>query len=159
MMFGLCGADVVDVGLQLLAHARHLVGEEDVGDRRELVEDVAALVLVEVEREAELAAVGVLEDGRHVAGEDRHAGGRQAPGGVAAGDVLHLDDLGAPVAEDGRRRRHERVVGEVEDADALHGAVRAHATGSSGIRTQSNYGRQVNARHDPEPRAAPYALQ
>ena len=102
------GADVVDVGLQLLAHARHLVGEEDVGDRGEPVEDVAAFVLVEVEREAELAPVGVLEDGRHLAGEHRHAGRRQAAGGVAAGDVLDLDDLGAPVAEDGRRGRARR---------------------------------------------------
>ena len=78
------GADVVDVGLQLLAHAGHLVGEEDVGDGGEPVEDVATFVLVEVEREAELAAVGVLEDRRHVAGEDGHAGRRQASGGVAA---------------------------------------------------------------------------
>ena len=153
------GADVVDVDLQLLADARHLVGEEDVGDRGELVEDVAPLVLVEVEAEALLAAVGVLEEGD------------TSPAKIAM-----------PV--DARpRAASPRVTCSILMTSAPQSARRADAAGTKvcsatsrmrmpsmgrcvlmrrvppGIRTQSKYGRQVNARHDPEPRAAPYALQ
>jgi hypothetical protein len=35
-------------------------------------------------------------------------------------DVLDLDDLGAPVGQQRRRRGHEGVLGHLEDADALH---------------------------------------
>ena len=46
---------------------------------------------------------------------------RQQPAhGVAALDVLDLDDLGAPVGEEGGGRRHEGVLGDLEDADTLH---------------------------------------
>ena len=34
-------------------------------------------------------------------------------------DVLDLDDLGAPVGQQRRRGRHEGVLGDLEDADAL----------------------------------------
>jgi hypothetical protein len=74
----------------------------------------------EVEPQALLAAVRVLE--QHVDGRahDRQAAGRQAAHGVAPLDVFDLDDLGAPVGEERRRRGHERVLGDLEDADALH---------------------------------------
>ena len=48
------------------------------------------------------------------------AGGGQSPHGVTPLDVLDLDDLGAPVGEQRRRRRYEGVLGDLEDADALH---------------------------------------
>jgi hypothetical protein len=59
---------------------------------------------------------------QHVDGRahDRQAAGRQAAHGVAPLDVFDLDDLGAPVGEERRRRGHERVLGDLEDADALH---------------------------------------
>ena len=44
----------------------------------------------------------------------------QAPHGVAPLDVLDLDHLGAPVGEEGRRGGHERVLGDLQDPDALH---------------------------------------
>ena len=69
MMFGIVRPDVVDVDAQLGAHARQLVGEEHVGGRRELVEDVETFVGREVEGEALLAAVGVLEQHVHVGAE------------------------------------------------------------------------------------------
>ena len=47
------------------------------------------------------------------------AGRREAAHGVAPLDVLDLDDLGAPVGEQRRRRGHEGVLGDLEDADAL----------------------------------------
>ena len=114
-------ADVVDLDVQLLQHARELVGEEHVGRRDELVQDREAVGRREVEAEALLAAVGVLEQRVHVVahvGDD--AGGREAAHGVAPFDVLDLDDLRTPVGEERRRRRHEGVLGDLEDADALH---------------------------------------
>ena len=114
------GADVLDVDVELRADARELVGEEDVGGGGELVEDVEALGRGEVEAEAPLAPVGVLEQGVHVVGHDGEPGRGQAPHGVAPLDVLDLDDLGAPVGQQRRGRRHEGVLGDLEDADALH---------------------------------------
>ena len=49
------------------------------------------------------------------------------PRRVAPGDVLDLDDLGAPVAQDRRGGGDEGVVRQVEDADSLHRAMAAHA--------------------------------
>ena len=40
--------------------------------------------------------------------------------GVAAHRVLDLDDVGTPVGEDRPRRGHERELGHLEDANALH---------------------------------------
>ena len=76
--------------------------------------------LGEVEPEALLAPVRVLHEHRHLAAEAGDAGRAQAARGVAPGDVLDLDHLGAPVGEDGGRRGHEGVLGDLEDADALH---------------------------------------
>jgi hypothetical protein len=90
-------ADVVDLDVELLEHARQLVGEEDVRRRRELVEDVEAFGLGEVEREALLASVGVLEQHVHVQRDVHRARRREAAHRVAALDVLDLDDLRAPV--------------------------------------------------------------
>ena len=73
MMFGLCArmssTSVFSfsrtLGILLVRKTSEIGGEP--------VEDVAALVLGEVEGEAELAAVGVLQDRRHRAGEHRQA--------------------------------------------------------------------------------------
>ena len=74
----------------------------------------------EVEAEALLAPVGVLEQHVDAAAERHGAARREAAHGVAALDVLDLDHLGAPVGEQRRRRGHEGVLGHLEDADALH---------------------------------------
>ena len=57
---------------------------------------------------------------RDLAAEPGDAGRAEAAGRVAAGDVLDLDHLRTPVGEDGRRRGHEGVLGDLEDADAFH---------------------------------------
>ena len=74
----------------------------------------------QVEGQAPLAPVGVLEEDVDVVGYDVEAGRGQAPHGVAPLDVLDLDDLGAPVRQQGRGGRHEGVLGDLEDPDTLH---------------------------------------
>jgi len=56
---------------------------------------------------------------------------RQPPHGVAALDVLDLDDLGAPVGEEGRGGGNEGVLGDLEDADSLHDG--GHAADHSSV--------------------------
>jgi hypothetical protein len=112
--------DVVDVDVQTLADTGHLVREEHVALRRELVEDVDALGLRQVEPDALLAPVRVLEQHVHAGPEVHHAGATEAAHRVTPFDVLDLDHLRAPVGQDGRGRGHERVLRHLEDADALH---------------------------------------
>jgi hypothetical protein len=113
--------DVVDVDLELRPDARELVREEHVACRGEPVEDLEAVVGAEVEAEALLAAVRVLEQHVHLRPHDaREPARREAPHGIAALDVLDLDDLGAPVRQQRRCGRHERVLGDFENANPLH---------------------------------------
>jgi len=93
------GADLLDADLQLLAHTRELVGEEDIGRGRQLIEDLQAVRRREVEAQALLPAVGVLQQGVHVVGDDGQPRGGQAPHGIAPLHVLDLDDLGTPVGQ------------------------------------------------------------
>ena len=117
---GVVRPDVLGLDAELLAHPRQLVGQEDVRRAGELVEDLEALGGGEVEGQAALAAVRVLEQCVDVAGDRHHARGGQAAHGVAALDRLDLDHVGAPVGQERRGRRHEGVLGHFEDADALH---------------------------------------
>jgi len=119
-------AQVLQLDLELLADPRQLVGQEHVCRGRQLVEDVEALGRAEVERHAALAAVRVFQERVHVAADGDDARRRQAAHGVAALGGLHLDHLGAPVGQQRRGRRHERVLCNLEDADALHHCGRAH---------------------------------
>ena len=114
------GPDVLDVDVQLGADRRHLVGEEDVAGRRQLAEDLEAVGGGEVEADALLAPVGVLEQDVDPAPEVHRAAGGEAAHGVAPLHVLDLDDLGPPVGEQGRRGGDEGVLGDLEDPYALH---------------------------------------
>ena len=51
---------------------------------------------------------------------DHDAGLGEAAHRIAALGVLDLDHVRAPFGENGGRRRHEGVLGDFEDADALH---------------------------------------
>jgi hypothetical protein len=115
------GAQVVHVDLQLGPHPGHLVGEEDVAGGRELVEHVEPLGRAEVEADALLAAVRVLEEHVDVRLHEREAAAlQQASHGVAPLHVLDLDHLGAPVGEERGGRRDERVLGDLQDPHTLH---------------------------------------
>ena len=117
---GVVGSEVLDVDLELGPHARQLVRQEDVAGRRQSVEDVEAVLGVEVERQALLPAVRVLEQHVDLGAHDGEPARCQATHRVASLDVLDLDHLGSPVGEERRCSRHERVLGHFEDADSLH---------------------------------------
>jgi hypothetical protein len=79
--------DVLDVDLQALAHGGQEAGEEHVGGLGELVEEVPAPVGADVDPDAALAPVGLLDDVVDGAGppgirpiETGRAGGRRSPG-------------------------------------------------------------------------------
>ena len=114
------GSEVVDFDLQFGADRRQLVGEEHVARRSQAVEDVDSVPGREVEAQALLSPIGVLEEDVDVAAQRHCATGGQASHGVAPLDVLDLDYLRSQVGEKGGRSRYERVLRHLEDAHALH---------------------------------------
>jgi hypothetical protein len=72
------GPEVVDSILSFLRTLGKFVGEEHVAGLRQLVENVDALGRGQVEPEALLAPVGVLEQDVDVAGDDPDAGSMPA---------------------------------------------------------------------------------
>jgi len=92
----------------------------------QVVEDRAAGVPGQVERDGLLVAVDREEVGRLAVGEERRA---HDPHRVAAVGVLDLDHFGAHVGEQHRAVRPREHAGEVEHADALE---EFHAASSSG---------------------------
>jgi hypothetical protein len=111
---------VLDVELVLLTLRRHVIGEEDVGGLGEFVQDLLSLLGRHVDADASLAAVGVLDE-RVPVGVQLHAAHVQEPAlGVAPHGVLDLDDVSAPVGEDGSRCGHEGELSHLEDTYALH---------------------------------------
>ena len=115
---GVVGPDLLDPDLEFLADARELVGEEHVSGGGQLVEDLQPFRGGQIEPQAQLPAVGVLQQGVDVARHQGQTGRGQTTHGVTAFDVLDLDDLGAPVRQQGRRRRDKGVLGHLEDPDA-----------------------------------------
>ena len=85
----------------------------------DLVEDLESLRRGQVESDAPLAPVRVLEQRVDPSARRRDARRGQAPHRVAAFDVLDLDHVGAPVGEQRCRSWHERVLGDLEDAHTI----------------------------------------
>ena len=120
MMFGFDRADVLDVELVLLPRAGQVVGQEHVGGLGDLVEQFLALRRGDVDADAALAAVGVLDQRVAVRVELDAAHVEEAALGVAAHRMLDLDHVGAPVGEDRARGGHEGELRHFEDPHALH---------------------------------------
>ena len=121
------GADVVDVEPELGDGGREEVGEEDVRLADEVVEDRATLGRLDVDAHAPLATVGQLDEVVGAGGQaGNDAGADQATLGVTSVGVLDLDDIGAPVREDGTCRGHKGPRGHLHDLDSLH--ERVHVT-------------------------------
>src|SRR3546814_12471757 len=58
------GADMLDIDLQLLSRRGEVVGQEDVGGLRDLIEELAPFFGRDVDADAALAAIGVLHQRR-----------------------------------------------------------------------------------------------
>lgn len=111
---------MLDIELVLLPGLRHVVGEEDVGGPGDLVEHLLTVGRGDVDADASLAAVGVL-DQRMAVGVHLEAAHVDEPAlGVAPHRMLDLDHIGAPVGEDRAGSRDEGELSYLEDTNALH---------------------------------------
>ena len=110
-------AECLVVDAEPVLHVGPVVLHHHVGLGGEALEDGDALRLLEVESEAPLVAVQILEVGA-VAGLDGIVRRPRRPG------RFDLDDVGAPVGELARRGRPRPVAGEVEHRKARKSAVR-----------------------------------
>ena len=116
---GVAAQDVLGLDAELAAGRRQEVGDEHVGLVHELQQDLLALGRGDVEGHGPLAAVGHLPEVRHAVDVGGHAPRRGVASGVAHHRVLDLEDVGAPVGEDRRRRRHEGVDRHLQHAHAV----------------------------------------
>ena len=139
------GSEGLGVEAEALEGSRADVGQEDVGRFEEPVERLDALGCLEVEGDRPLAAVG--ECHREV---DAALGPRPDPLGDQAAvrvalDALDVDDVGAPVGQQGSRHRHEHPLRQLDDPDPLEGQLAAHAPSPAGVRTTTGILRSVRS--------------
>jgi hypothetical protein len=109
-------ADGLVVDLQPLHHAGAVVLDDHVGRAGQLVEEFAALVAFQVERERALVAVHVQE--AHAV-RALHLEPHGAACLVAGAGRLHLDDIGAQVGQQHAGEGAGHDLAHVEHADAL----------------------------------------
>ena len=123
--------------------------------RREPVQQLEALGLAEVEREALLAAVRLLDEEVDAVDLGGDAARAEPALAVAALGVLDLDHVRAPVGQHRARGRHEPELRHLEHAHALHRLM--HLASSSGIarsyRARQNSDASSNRAEEPMPRA------
>ena len=113
-------ADVVDGQPRPFERARQPVRQEHVRGGEQAAEVLAAGVGLDVDRDAALATVADFEDEVDVGpgvlpGETADD---QCPPGVTRLDVLHLDDVGAPVRQRRAGRRHVSPGGQLDNPHA-----------------------------------------
>ena len=128
--------EVVGLGAELAADAGQLVRDVHVGPLHEPFEHVATRRHRDVERDAALVAVGHLEQVVDTVGVGRQAVGDHRPHRVAF-EPLDLHDVGAEVGERCRARRHEAVLGEVDDLDARERKCHVDAAPTCGPRART----------------------
>ena len=103
-----------------LHHARAEVLDQHVGLRDEAADERRARLLPDVDRDAALVPVEPLEVEPADLGREP-SGAVGVADAVAATRLLHLDDVGAEVAEQGGAPRTGGLVAQVDDADARKG--------------------------------------
>ena len=107
-------------GPLFLADLREVVGQEDIRRLGDLVEQLLPLGGRQIDADAALAAIGMLEQ-RVTQRIERHATHvEEAALRIAAHRVLDLDDIRAPVGEDRPCGGHEGELGHLQHAHALH---------------------------------------
>jgi hypothetical protein len=110
--------DARPVQAQPFQAARPVVGDEHVGVGQQRPQHVLAARGAQVDGDGALAAVVQLERRVHLTAVRP----RQSAKRIAT-ERLDLDDLGAPVGEDGRARRRGQPEPELDDADAVQGTT------------------------------------
>ena len=109
-----------DIDLQLLALVGQVVGQEDVALPGQFVDQLLAFRLGHIDADAALAAIGVAHH-RVAVGVDLHAVQiDEAALRVAARGVLDLDDIRAPVGQNGAGHGNEGKLRDFKNAHALH---------------------------------------
>ena len=117
--------DVVDVDVEPRAAARQQVSQEDVGAGDELAQDLVPFGRAPVEADAAFTPVGLLHERFERLAAHAQVGDDQIALRVGVLGVLYLDDVGAPVRQNGARGRDEQVGGQFDDADTFENLHRA----------------------------------
>jgi len=111
---------MLDVELVLLPHLGKIVGQEYVGALGEFIEHGLAFFGRQVDADAALAAIGMLEQGvaQRIELDPAHV---QEPAlRVTAHRMLDLDDVRAPVGQDRAGSRHIGELRHFQNAHPLH---------------------------------------
>jgi len=122
---------VVVVDLQAPSSRGQEAGQEDVGFLHQGVQHLAPAVGAEIEPEAAFVAAAVLDEEVEAVGAGNDAGADQAAQRIAAGGMLDLDDLGAPVGNHRPGTGHEEPFCHFDQADPVE-----HLQHSCSLRTR-----------------------
>src|SRR5262249_51844693 len=124
--------DVVEVDAQPPARGGEEVGEEDVRGPDQAMEELEAAGVRQIDSDAPLAAVRLLDHEVDAAGR-RDEPGRHEPAllGARAG-LPDLDDVGPPCGEHRACRRHEPPLRDLDHPDAVENTI--HRWSSSAAR-------------------------
>ena len=119
------GAHVVDLDAELPAGGGQQRREEHVGAANQIVEHLATRVGADVDADAALAAVRVLEVHVDVGVGHERAGAHQAALRIAGHGVFDLDHVRAPVGQHAAGRGDEAPHRYFDDAHTLHRLLHA----------------------------------
>src|SRR5690606_13830686 len=119
------GADVVDVDAELAADGGQEVGQEDVRLRDQPEQYLPAAGRGHVQPHALLTAVGNLDHVVHPTAAGHQPGADQPALRVPGLGMLDLDDLGAPLGQDGAGHRHVRPGRDLDDLHTVQDGCHA----------------------------------
>ena len=122
----MAGANGLGIHAELFTNPWQEAGDEDVGVLEQVVQHGAALRVGEIDSDAALSAVWLLDEivrAADIAGDK--AGADQTALRVAVLGVFDLDDVGTPVGQHRARRRYERPRRRLDHRDASQRKRRA----------------------------------